>query len=126
MNYDNWHFSSCKIANSSSSSVGQARRWSRVQRFIESRPSPRLNGHWTAKQRISVNPGKLGGTRPPDFGMGVVGVVDGHGRDVKYYYYRLSCTGIMFESGDFSRKIEQFVYNVGVNGHFLLENDFFK
>ena len=38
-----------------------------------------------------VNPG---GSRPPEFAQG------GRGRVVKYYYI-LSCTGSMLESGDF-------------------------
>jgi len=39
------------------------------------------------------------GARPPqNLGRGVVGV--GNGRVVKYYYI-LSCTGSVFESGDF-------------------------
>ena len=51
---------------------------------------------------IGVNPGGLGVSRPPDFGLGVVG---GHGRVVKHYCI-LSCTGSMFESDVFSSKIE--------------------
>jgi len=38
------------------------------------------------------------GVQPPDFGQG------GRGLVVKYYI--LSCTGSMFESGDFSSEIE--------------------
>ena len=48
-----------------------------------------------------VNPGELGGRDPPDFGQGVAGGSQGgRGRVVKYYYI-LSCTESMFESGDF-------------------------
>ena len=54
---------------------------------------------------------EVGGSRPPDFGQGVVGVAVGlqrggaggslgRGRVVKYYYILL-CTGSLFESGDF-------------------------
>jgi len=46
-----------------------------------------------------VNPGELWGSRAPRFWAG------GRGRVVKYYYI-LSCTGSMFESGDFLREIE--------------------
>jgi len=46
---------------------------------------------------IGINPGGLGGSRPPDFGQGY------RGRVVKYI---LSYTGSMFESGDFWREIE--------------------
>ena len=44
-----------------------------------------------------VNPGGLGGSQPPDFGQGGRG---DRGRVVKYYYI-LSCTESIFESGDF-------------------------
>ena len=37
---------------------------------------------------------------------------------VTLLYSSLSLTGSMFESGDFSREIEQFAQNVAVNGHF--------
>jgi len=40
------------------------------------------------------------GSRPPDFGQGVVGVAGGSRRVMKYYYI-LSCTGSVFKSGDF-------------------------
>jgi len=55
---------------------------------------------------IGVNPG-VGGRDPPDFGQGRSwgGSQGGRGRVVKYYY-TLSCTGSMFESGDFWRAIE--------------------
>src|SRR6218665_321732 len=39
-------------------------------------------------------------SRPPDFGQEGRGGRRGHGRVMKYYYM-LSCTGSMFESGDF-------------------------
>jgi len=42
----------------------------------------------------------LNGSRPPDFGQ-----AGGRGQVVKYLYI-LSCTGSMFESGDFLREIE--------------------
>ena len=51
--------------------------------------------------------------------QGVVGVL----RVVKYYY-SLFCTGSVFESGDFSREIEQFSQNVAVNGNFLDKRNF--
>ena len=52
----------------------------------------------------------VGGRDPPDFGLEGCGVSqDGswgaRGLVVKYYYI-LSCTGSMFESGDFWREIE--------------------
>jgi len=40
------------------------------------------------------------GVATPDFGQGSGGVTRGRGRVVKYYYI-LSCTESMFESGDF-------------------------
>ena len=45
----------------------------------------------------------VGGRDPQILGRGVVGVAggsQGRGRVIKYYYI-LSCTGSMFESGDF-------------------------
>jgi len=53
---------------------------------------------------IGVNPGGLGGSRPPDFGRGSQGIAEGswgRGRVVKYYLIMYSTTGSMFESGDF-------------------------
>ena len=48
----------------------------------------------------------VGGSRPPlRFWAG--GSQGGRGRVVNYYYI-LSCTGNMFESGDFRTEIEQF------------------
>ena len=47
----------------------------------------------------------MGVSRPPDFGLGVVGVAGGRGRVVKHYY-TLSCTGSMVESGNFPSEIE--------------------
>ena len=56
---------------------------------------------------IGVNPGGFGGSRPQILDREVVGVagvtrgvVGDSGRVVKYYYI-LSCTGSMFESGNF-------------------------
>jgi len=46
-----------------------------------------------------VNPGELGGRDPQILGRGVMGSQGGRGRVDKYYYI-LSCTGSMFESGD--------------------------
>jgi len=60
------------------------------------------------KDRVSIL-GVESRDPPPDFGQGVVGVLEGlggrrslggRGRVVKYYYILL-CTGSMFESGDF-------------------------
>ena len=47
-----------------------------------------------------INPGGWVGCDPQILNRGVVGVRGGHGRVVKYYYI-LSCTGSMFEIGDF-------------------------
>jgi len=53
----------------------------------------------------------VGGREPPYFGQGGRGVAGGRcvswtrGRVVTYYYI-LSCTGSIFESGDFLREIE--------------------
>ena len=44
-------------------------------------------------------------SRPPDFGQGGRGGPRGRGRVVKYYFI-LSCTGSMFERGDYWREIE--------------------
>ena len=59
-----------------------------------------------------VNPGGVWGSQPPDFGLrgrgGVAGgSLGGRGRVVKYYYI-LSCTKTLFESGDFWREIVYF------------------
>jgi len=61
---------------------------------------------WNTLTTRGVNPGGWG-SRHPDFGQGVVGRSGsrgGRGRVVKYYYI-LSCTGSMFESGDVWREI---------------------
>ena len=52
-----------------------------------------------AEEDIGVNPGELG-VETPRFLAGVVGSQWSRGRVAKYYYI-LSCTGSMFESGDF-------------------------
>ena len=52
-------------------------------------------------------------SRPPDFGMGILGVAGGGWR-VSKYNYSLFCTESMLESGLFSRKREKFAQNVGV------------
>ena len=55
---------------------------------------------------IGVNPEGLGVSRPLIFWAGDLrGLVGGRGRVVKHYYI-LSCTGSIFESGDFSSEIE--------------------
>src|SRR6218665_3595029 len=49
-----------------------------------------------------VNPGGLKMSRPSRFWAGGRGVAGGLGWVLNYmYYYILSCTGCMFESGDF-------------------------
>ena len=50
---------------------------------------------------IGVNPMGVGGVTTPRFWAGESG---GRGRVVKHYYI-LSCSGSMFESGDFSNEI---------------------
>jgi len=59
---------------------------------------------------IGVNPEGLGASRPQILGWGswvevAGGSLGGRGRVVQHYYI-LSCTGIVFESGDFSSEIE--------------------
>src|SRR6218665_58720 len=50
---------------------------------------------------IGVNPGGLGGRAPQILGRGAVGGSQGSCGRVAKYYYILSCTGSIFESGDF-------------------------
>ena len=52
------------------------------------------------------------GSRPPDFGQG------GRGRVIKYQYI-LSCTGSMFESGDFWERNRIICLEIAVNSQFL-------
>ena len=61
----------------------------------------------TYNGKINYEATRLGVATPQILGWGR-GVAGGGGRVVKYYVaYSLSCRGIMFESVDFSREIEQ-------------------
>jgi len=61
------------------------------------------SGLQSTAHSIGLNSGGLGVSRPPRFWAG--GRRAGRGRFVKHYYI-LSCTGSMFESGDFWSEIE--------------------